>query len=129
MKLNFYEEMKTMIPEDRIKIDEPMKSHTTFRIGGPAKYFVIPETQEEIKAVIDCCKKAEMPYYILGNGSNLLVSDKGYEGVIIQIFKNMNQICLDGEEIKAQAGAILSSVANKALEAEKAAKKAQMSAK
>lgn len=118
MNLKFYEELKNIIAEDRIKKDEPMKSHTTFRIGGPAKYFVIPETKEEIKAVIECCKKADMPYYILGNGSNLLVSDKGYEGVVIQIFKNMNQISLEGDTISAQAGAILSSVASKALEAE-----------
>lgn len=118
MNLKFYEELKNIIAENRIKKDEPMKSHTTFRIGGPAKYFVIPETKEEIKAVIECCKKADMPYYILGNGSNLLVSDKGYEGVVIQIFKNMNQISLEGDTISAQAGAILSSVASKALEAE-----------
>ena len=94
MNQKFYEELKNIIPEARIKADEPMKMHTTFRIGGPAKYFVIPETKEEIKAIIECCKKADMPYYILGNGSNLLVSDKGYDGVVIQIFKNMNQIGL-----------------------------------
>lgn len=117
MNQKFYEELKYIIPEARIKADEPMKMHTTFRIGGPAKYFVIPETKEEIKAIIECCKKADMPYYILGNGSNLLVSDKGYDGVVIQIFKNMNQITLDGNTITAQAGAILSSVANKALDA------------
>ena len=117
MSQKFYEELKNVIPEARIKVDEPMKMHTTFRIGGPARYFVIPETKEEIKEIIACCKNADMPYYILGNGSNLLVSDKGYEGVVIQIFKNMNQITLDGEMITAQAGAILSSVANKALEA------------
>lgn len=118
MSQNFYEELKNIIPETRIKADEPMKMHTTFRIGGPAKYFVIPETKEEIRAVIECCKNADMPYYVLGNGSNLLVSDKGYEGVVIQIFKNMNQITLEGNTITAQAGAILSSVASKALEAE-----------
>ena len=118
MNQKFYEELKNIIPETRIKADEPMKMHTTFRIGGPAKYFLIPETRAEIKAIIECCKNADMPYYILGNGSNLLVSDKGYEGVVIQIFKNMNQITLEGETITAQAGAILSSVANKALEAE-----------
>ena len=118
MNQKFFEELKNIIPEARIKADEPMKMHTTFRIGGPARYFVIPETKEEIKAIIECCKSADMPYYILGNGSNLLVSDKGYEGVVIQIFKNMNQITLEGDTITAQAGAILSSVANKALEAE-----------
>lgn len=117
MSQKFYEELKNIIPEERIKADELMKLHTTFRIGGPAKYFVIPETKEEVKEIIACCKNADMPYYILGNGSNLLVSDKGYEGVVIQIFKNMNQITLDGDTITSQAGAILSSVANKALDA------------
>lgn len=117
MNQKFYEELKNILPETCIKIDEPMKGHTTFRIGGPAKYFVIPNTKEEIKAVIDCCKNCDMPYYILGNGSNLLVSDKGYEGVVIQIFKNMNQITLEGDVITAQAGAILSAIANKALDA------------
>ena len=117
MSNRFYDELKNILPEERIRTDEPMKAHTTFRIGGPAKYFVIPETKEEIKEIIECCKKAKMPYYILGNGSNLLVSDKGYEGVVIQIFKNLNAIQLEGNLILAQAGAILSSVANKALEA------------
>ena len=117
MNQNFYEELKNVIEESKIKKDEPMKSHTTFRIGGPAKYFVTPGTKEEVKAIIECCKKYDMPYYILGNGSNLLVSDKGYEGVVIQIFKNMNNISLEGNEITAQAGAILSAIANKALDA------------
>jgi len=116
--MNFYDKLKNIISEEKIKEEEPMKLHTTFRIGGPAKYFVIPETKEEVKEVVACCKSEGMPYYILGNGSNLLVSDKGYEGVVIQIFKNMNQITLEGDTITAQAGAILSSVANKALEAE-----------
>ena len=118
MSQKLYNELKNICGEAKVKADELMKNHTTFRIGGPAKYFVTPDTKEEVKAIIECCKKAEVPYYILGNGSNLLVSDKGYEGVVIQIFKNMNQITVDGDAIRAQAGAILSSVANKALEAE-----------
>ena len=117
MNQNFYEELKNIIGEAKIKTDELMKRHTTFRIGGPAKYFVTPETKEEVKAIIECCKKHDMPYYILGNGSNLLVSDKGYEGVVIQIFKNMNNITLEDNTITAQAGAILSAIANKALDA------------
>ncbi len=118
MSQKFYEALKHAIEEFKIKVDEPMKNHTTFRIGGPAKYFVTPETKEEIKAIIECCKEFGMPYYILGNGSNLLVSDKGYEGVVIQIFKNMNQITRTDNLITAQAGAILSAIANKALDAE-----------
>lgn len=113
----FYEKLKNVIAEDRIKKDEPMNKHITFRVGGPAKYYVVPETKEEIKAAIACCQENDIPYYIIGNGSNLLVSDKGYDGVIIQIFKNMNQVEIKGNEITAQAGALLSAIANKALDA------------
>ena len=118
MSQKFYDELKKVISEDKIKVDEPMKSHTTFRVGGPASYFTTPETKEEIQAIVACCKEQNMPYYIVGNGSNLLVSDKGYEGVIIQIFKAMNQIVVEGEKITAQAGALLSAVASRALDAE-----------
>lgn len=118
MNQKFYDELKKIVSEEKIKVDEPMKSHTTFRVGGPAAFFVAPETKEEIKAIVECCKEQAMPYYIVGNGSNLLVSDKGYEGVIIQIFKAMNQITVDGEMITAQAGALLSAVASRALDAE-----------
>ena len=118
MNQKFYDELKKIVSEEKIKVDEPMKSHTTFRVGGPAAFFVAPETKEEIKAIVECCKEHAMPYYIVGNGSNLLVSDKGYEGVIIQIFKAMNQITVDGEMITAQAGALLSAVASRALDAE-----------
>lgn len=118
MNQKFYDELKKIVSEEKIKVDEPMKSHTTFRVGGPAAFFVAPETKEEIKAIVECCKEQAMPYYIVGNGSNLLVSDKGYEGVIIQIFKAMNQITVDGEMITAQAGALLSAVASRALDTE-----------
>ncbi|MGN0332520.1 MAG: UDP-N-acetylmuramate dehydrogenase [Lachnospiraceae bacterium] len=116
MNEKFYEELKQILAEDYIKLKEPMKNHTTFRIGGEADYFVTPQTKEEIKAVAACCRKFEMPYYIIGNGSNLLVSDKGYRGVIIQIFKMMNQITVEGNLIIAQAGALLSAIAAKAFE-------------
>lgn len=112
-----YNELKTVLPEDRILTDEPMKAHTTFRVGGPADFFIIPETKEEIRAAVSCCKEHGIPYYIIGNGSNLLVSDKGYRGVVIQIFKAMNQVKAEGNVVTAQAGALLSMVANKALEA------------
>ena len=117
MSQNFYEKLNSILTEDNILLEEPMKKHTTFRIGGPAKYYVMPQTKEQVKDIIECCKESDMPYYILGNGSNLLVSDKGYEGVVIQIFKNMNEILVEGNVIKAQAGALLSTVAARALDA------------
>lgn len=106
-----------MIDETRIYKEEPMKKHTTFRVGGNADYFIVPKTIEEVKNVVALCKETDMPYYILGNGSNLLVSDKGYRGVIIQIYKEMNEICIEGDQIKVQAGALLSKIGSAALEA------------
>ena len=66
-----------------VRINEPMMKHTSFRAGGAAEWFVIPETVEELKAVLAVCRKADIPWYVVGNGSNLLVSDKGFPGVII----------------------------------------------
>ena len=96
---------------NRVLFDEPMSQHTTFRIGGPADVFVMPENYEQIREVLRLCKEAKLPFFVLGNGSNLLVSDSGYRGVIIQMDRNMEEIRLDGEEIHACAGALLSSVA------------------
>ena len=109
-------ELKKVLSERQGKNGEPMEMHTTFRVGGPADYFVLPETKEELRETVLLCRREEMPYYILGNGSNLLVSDKGYRGVIIQVFKSMNKIRVDGNCIHAQAGALLSAIAARALE-------------
>ena len=109
------QEIKKMFCEllgrDHVLTDEPMKQHTTFKIGGPADYFVTPQTAEEVAKVIEACTQEKVPYYIVGNGSNLLVSDKGYEGVINQIYKQMNQVKVEGAQIHAQAGALLSMIA------------------
>ncbi len=117
MEQSIYNELSGILSDEQIKLNEPMKKHTTFRIGGPAKVFVMPETSEEVREVVTLCKKQGLPYYIVGNGSNLLVSDKGYQGVIIQLCKRMSGIRTEGERITAQAGALLSSIANQALEA------------
>lgn len=112
----FEDKLKRILSPEQIKCAEPMSGHTTFRIGGPADYFVLPETKEEVKKVVSCCESEDMPYYIIGNGSNLLVSDGGYRGTVIQIYKSMNHIRVDGNMITAQAGALLSAIASKALE-------------
>ena len=118
MNQNIYNQLIQIIDKERVLTDEPMKKHTTFRVGGNADYFVMPRTTEEVQKVIALCKNENLPYYILGNGSNLLVGDKGYRGVIIQIYKEMNEITVDGDCIRAQAGALLSKVGSVALEAE-----------
>lgn len=118
MNQNLYNELLEIVTAGQIKLEEPMKNHTTFRIGGPAEFFVMPGTLEQVRCVIELCKREDVSYYIVGNGSNLLVSDQGYRGVVIQIYKEMNGITVEGEVIKAQAGALLSAIANKALENE-----------
>lgn len=117
MNPEIYNQLIQVIDKERVLVDEPMKNHTTFRVGGNADYFVMPETIEQVQRVIALCKKENLPYYILGNGSNLLVGDKGYRGVIIQIYREMNGITVDGEKIRAQAGALLSKVGSVACEA------------
>lgn len=113
----FYNKLAAIVRDEQVLRDEPMQKHTTFRVGGPADYFVMPETIEQVQKAVTLCKEEEIPYYIVGNGSNLLVSDKGYRGVIIQIGKRFGQIEVKENQITAQAGALLSAVANRALEA------------
>ena len=91
-----------------------MNRHTSFRIGGPADYFLLPSTAEEVKKILEICKEKELPYFILGNGSNLLVSDEGYCGVIIQLYRNYGGITVEGTDIRAGAGALLSQIASAA---------------
>ncbi len=117
MNVAFYNKLIKIIDETRVLIDEPMKRHTTFRVGGCADFFVMTRSAEEIQDVLSLCEQENMPYYILGNGSNLLVSDKGYRGLILQIFKEMNQIEVQGTTVKAQAGALLSKIGAAAYEA------------
>ena len=118
MNLSFYNQLIQIVDKEQVLIDEPMKKHTTFRVGGPADYFVMPKNIEEVQKIVAFCKDAKMPYYVLGNGSNLLVSDAGYRGVIIQIYKSMSEITVEDTTIRAQAGALLSKIGNIALDAE-----------
>ena len=96
---------------DRVLLEEPMKLHTTFRIGGPAEIFVMPEGLEEVQRILEICRTEDLPYFILGNGSNLLVSDRGYRGVVIQLDRNFGEVKVEGTEIHASAGALLSTIA------------------
>lgn len=96
---------------ERVLFEEPMKRHTTFRIGGPAEIFIMPEKLEEVRRILEICRTENLPYFILGNGSNLLVSDKGYRGVVIQLDRNFGEVKVEGTEIHASAGALLSTIA------------------
>lgn len=100
---------------DCILEQESMKKHTTFRIGGPADVFAVPDTEEKAARIISICRENHVPFYVLGNGSNLLVSDEGYRGVIVQIYKNLSGITAEGDILTVQAGAMLSVAAKRAL--------------
>lgn len=110
MNQGLLEELYRIVGASNVKLDEPMKKHTTFQIGGPADCFVTPETVEELGQVLASCNAAKVPVFILGNGSNLLVSDAGIEGVVIQLFGNFNQFSIEGNLIKAQSGILLSKI-------------------
>ncbi len=117
MNTTIYDKLIMTVDKERVLLQEPMSKHTTFRVGGNADYFVVAKTKEEIKDILALCKEEHIPYYILGNGSNLLVGDKGYRGVIIQIWKAMSEISIEENCIRVQAGALLSKIGNMALDA------------
>lgn len=113
--MNIAENLKIILGEENVLENEPMSRHTTFRTGGNADVFVTPSSVDEIRAVLEYVNKNNIPYYIIGNGSNLLVKDRGFRGVIIQLYKNFSKIETDGCIIRAQAGALLSAVAKTAM--------------
>lgn len=115
MDQEFRNQLCDIVGSDNTYTEEPMRKHTTFRIGGPADYYVTPHTKEEIRDVIRACQKKQIPYCFLGNGSNVLVGDLGYRGTVIQIFKNFSDIQVEKEGIRAQSGALLSKIAKKAM--------------
>lgn len=108
--------LKNYVPGENIFLQEPMAGHTTFRIGGPADCLLQIENEDQLKNVQRYLNLVEEPFFILGNGSNLLVSDVGYAGVILQIGRKMSRIEVEGNRITAQAGALLSQTAKAALE-------------
>lgn len=110
------EALQGFVPAENIHLQEPMSAHTSFRVGGPADCLIEMENEEQIKKVQHYLGLIEMSYVVIGNGSNLLVSDNGYKGIVLQIGRKMNCITVEGNRITAQAGALLSQVARAALE-------------
>ncbi|MBO5617598.1 MAG: UDP-N-acetylmuramate dehydrogenase [Pseudobutyrivibrio sp.] len=103
-------------PNSTVLTEEPMKAHTTFRIGGPADILIEP-AYCDITAILHLLKEEDVPFTVIGNGSNLLVSDDGIEGVVIALGKKSGEITISGDTIVAEAGALLSTVANAAADA------------
>ena len=115
--MDFLADIQAITGKNNAVADEPMAKHTTFRVGGAAKYAAFVSTASEIESLIKLCNDNNVQYYIIGNGSNVLISDKGYDGLMIIIGRNMSEISVEGETIRAGAGALLSAIGSKALNA------------
>ncbi len=111
-----YEYIRANVPEEDILTEEPMSRHTTFRIGGEAACFIRISSEEQLRKLIPYFENVGIEYFVLGKGSNLLVGDKGYPGVILQISDACQQIEAEGNRLQVQAGAALSKVALFAME-------------
>ena len=115
MNINeFKVKLEKYIDKSIIKYNEPLKNHTSFKLGGPCLALIIPNKKEEVVTTIELCKEFNIPFFILGNGSNLIVKDGGYNGVVIQ-FTSLKEITLEGNKLTVEAGSTLAAAANAAL--------------
>lgn len=104
------------VPKEHILLNEPLRKHTTFQVGGEADCLILIETEEELSALSRYLNQIGLPYFVLGNGSNLLVSDQGFRGIVLKTKGFFEKIHTAGNKITAQAGALLSQVAAEACE-------------
>lgn len=114
MNNNVMNELNEILPQGSILLHEPMNRHTTFQIGGPADCMLQIETVEQLKKILPLLKENKEPYFLLGNGSNLLVSDEGYRGIILQLTGDFAKVTVDGDCVQAGAGVLLSKTAKEA---------------
>lgn len=108
--------LRSIVGDDDVALDEPMSKHTSFRIGGPADLFVTPDDIDELRDVIAACRAAGVPHFVLGCGSDLLVADEGYRGVIVSCTKGLVNVAIDGETMACQAGVPLREASEMACE-------------
>lgn len=108
--MDFLSAIKGIVGENNVISNELMSAHTTFKVGGPAKYFVIPQSVDHIRKCVELAKNNKIEYTVVGNGSNLLVSDEGYDGMVVFIGKNMSKTEVKGTEIFAESGISLASL-------------------
>ena len=117
-KNKVYNDILNIVGKENIMMDEPMKKHVSFRVGGPADVLVRPRTEEQLRDILLYIKKENVPYLVIGNGSNLLVKDGGIRGIVVEISDNYSDFKIDENRIEIQAGALLSRIGNAALKAE-----------
>lgn len=108
---SMYENIEKIVPKERMLFNEPMSRHTTFKVGGEAACLILLEQEDELLQLVPFLNRIGQDYFILGNGSNLLVGDKGYRGIVIKLGEGMDRITVEGTRIRVQAGALLSQTA------------------
>ena len=106
-----------LLGEEGFRTEESMAKHTTFRTGGPADLFLMPQNRTELKESIALLREYNVPYLVIGNGSNLLVGDGGIRGAVIQLYQRMQNISVEGTEMTLDCGALLSAAAAQAADA------------
>ena len=116
MYTDFLKEIALFMEAEDIKTDEMMNKHTSFRVGGPAKVFLTVHSEESLKNILLALKRYELPYFVLGNGSNLLVSDEGYDGVMVYLGEEFSEVEINGMQMRAKAATLLGKVARMAME-------------
>ena len=109
---SLFDKIKLYIPEDRLFRDEPMHRHTTFRVGGRASIYVRVASSDELIQVINTAKSTSTDFFLIGNGSNLLVSDEGFDGIIIELGESMSEINVCGNKLTCESGALLSRISS-----------------
>ena len=107
--MEIIDELKRLLPEEQVKINELMKNHTSFKVGGNAKYYVIAKTIEDVKNIVEFVNAKKFPIYIIGNGTNLLVSDKGLDGIVLKI--SLQEIKINDSVVEVSAGVPLGKLA------------------
>lgn len=105
-----------IVGDKSVLTDEPMYGHTSFKVGGLADILVFPQTLSQIIQVTEYCKRKKIPYIMMGNGTNLIVTDKGIRGVVIKLGNTFNRFSVTRNTIEAQAGILLSKLSSIALE-------------
>ena len=118
MSVSIYDYIEKIVPQENILFNEPMSRHTTFRVGGAAKCLIKVNNKEQMKKLIPYLHMTGQNFFILGNGSNLLVGDKGYSGILVKLGEGMESVTVEGERMKISAGTLLSKAASAARENE-----------
>lgn len=114
-KLEVYDKLREILDEEKILVNEPMNKHISFKVGGPADILVRPTTEEEIKNLLIYISKNNIPFIVKGNGSNILIKDGGFRGLVIELSDNFSDFYIEGDEVNVQSGALLSVIGKEAM--------------